>query len=1181
MFKRLNISTKITLLVVAIVIISVLPISLVSYYQSKNSIEARYLETIRALAIVKKQKIEAYVTQMEASLDFGRRIPTVANFLIAEQKQNPLLLVEDESNGISLDSLEQNVSYPKSSESINTTLENISITIEEAFEINQIYLLANDGKIIYKAKGREGISRRVGERIERIDLSLIDDDQIYFSEVYIGGNLEDNKTKDYYFLAYCRVTDEDDKPIGVLVYEVDMIYINKLIRDAAGLGETGEITLVRNYENQVRYLNRLDGKTKGEKIVIDALEVVEVGGYAEKAVSGKAGYRQDVIDYRGEKVLATWEYINELDWGIIVKVDMREVQLPTDRLRWTLIIASLAVIIIAIVIGILFSQLLIGPIFKLLKIIDLLANGELPQKIKLGVSDEIGEMANHLNDLVESLRNTAQFALQIGRGEYDAQFTPKSDNDSLGLALLSMRENIQLSNQRDEERNWIINGKAEIANILSKTTDIERLGEEVIEHVIKKIGAVQGAFYTVNTINPRENEEIFIELNASYAYNKKKYLNGKYKFKEGLIGQAAIEQDTILRTEVPENYVTITSGLLGDKKPSALLIRPLMTVVDRQEQVLGAIEFAGFSNFDQRSVHFVEEVSEIIARTVFNIKVNEETAELLKLSEQNAEELAYNQAVLEQNAEVMEATRKELDRKNKELEQQIEEVQRANDKTRLLLENASEVITIYKENAEITYISPSVEKILGYSMDEMIGLSDITFISDGKSSFRDMFQSLILEPDEKRTIQYRYQTKDGGEIWLEATGTNLLSDPAIQGIVVNSRDITERRRAEEEERKRGAMQALSENSPDLITRISKDDTIFYINPVIEEYTGKNTDFYLQKQLQELEMNEKILNSWVNLLTEVREKDRKVSDEIDFPSKTMGDRIMQVNAIPEYNEQQKQESVLIVSHDVTERKRIELEIAYNNKRIQESINYAKRIQQSIVPDNSELHSYFPESFILYKPRDVVSGDFPWMLRQHDSIYIAAVDCTGHGVPGALISLIGYFLLNNIIDGGASEPGKILDLLDKAVTHTLRQGREDATTRDGMDIALCRIDKNKKQIEYAGAHRPFYMYDTEGNLTETKGDPFPVGGGQYKNRTTFKNKVIDYKPGERFYIFSDGFPDQFGGEQNRKYSPRRIKRFLEENHKLNMPDLYQKMDQNFEDWKGSNKQTDDVLMIGIEL
>lgn len=1180
MFTRLNISTKITLLVVAIVIISVLPISLVSYYQSKNSIEARYLETIRALAIVKKQKIEAYVTQIEASLDFGRKIPTVTNYLIAEQTQSPILSAIDTLSVNSPDSVQEfnsDISY----QDISTTLENISTTIEDAFEINQIYLLDNEGNITYKARGREGISRNVGKRIERIDLSSIDDDKIHFSEVYAGEKSIDSQTKDYYFLAYARVIDDEDRNIGVLVYEVDMIYVYKLIRDAAGLGETGEITLVRNYDNQVRYLNRLDGKVNNEKMVIDALEVVEVGGYAEKAVSGKSGYRQNVVDYRKEKVLATWEYINTLDWGLIVKVDMKEVEEPTSELRTILLIASGLVIIIAITIGIFFSQFLIRPIFSLLKIIDLMANGELPEKIRLGVSDEIGEMANHLNDLVESLRNTAQFALQIGRGEYDAQFAPKGDNDSLGLALLSMRENIQLSNQRDEERNWIINGKAEIANILSKTTDIERLGEEVIEHIIKKIGAVQGAFYTVNTINPRENEEIFIELNASYAYNKKKYLNGKYKFKEGLIGQAAIEQDTILRTEVPENYVTITSGLLGDKKPSALLIRPLMTVVDRQEQVLGAIEFAGFSNFDQRSVHFVEEVSEIIARTVFNIKVNEETAQLLKISEENAKELAYNQAVLEQNAEVMEATRKELDKNNRELEKKIEEVQRANDKTRLLLENASEVITIYKENAEITYISPSVEKILGYTMEEMIGISDITFISDGKSAFRDMFQSLILEPDERRTIQYRYQTKDGGEIWLEATGTNLLSDPAIQGIVVNSRDITERRRAEEEERKRGQMQALSENSPDLITRISRDDTIFYINPVIEEYTGKNTEFYLQKQLQELDMNEKILNSWVNLLDEVREKDRKVSDEIDFPSTTMGDRIMQVNAIPEYNEQEKQESVLIVSHDVTERKRIELEIAYNNKRIQESINYAKRIQQSIVPDNKDLQKFFIESFILYKPRDVVSGDFPWMLRQDDNIYIAAVDCTGHGVPGALISLIGYFLLKNIIEGGVSEPGKILDILDQEVTKTLRQNEEDATTRDGMDIALCKINKSTNKMEYAGAHRPLYMYDKEGNLTETKGDPFPVGGGQYKNRTNFKNKVIDYNIGERLYIFSDGFPDQFGGEQNRKYSPRRIRRFLEENHDLNMQDLYHKMDQNFEDWKGNNKQTDDVLLIGIEL
>ncbi|NJL15061.1 MAG: PAS domain S-box protein [Microscillaceae bacterium] len=324
-------------------------------------------------------------------------------------------------------------------------------------------------------------------------------------------------------------------------------------------------------------------------------------------------------------------------------------------------------------------------------------------------------------------------------------------------------------------------------------------------------------------------------MNASYAYHKKKYLQASFRFAEGLVGQAAAEQDSILRTEIPDHYLTISSGLLGDKKPKCLLITPLIT----NETVYGVLEFAGFQRFGSREVEFVKEISELIARTVFNIKVKENTERLLRESQKISRELQSSQEVLRQNAEVMVATQEQLQLTNQALQNQIKEVQKATDRTRLLLENASEVITIYEADATIRYISPSVEKILGYTQDEMIGFKDIAYVHpSGVDAYEQMFKDLIERPDERVTVEFSYYTKSGERIWLEATGTNLLADPAIQGIVLNTRDITERRAAEREQRLRGQMQALSENSPDLITRISKEGTVFYINPTIEIYTGK-------------------------------------------------------------------------------------------------------------------------------------------------------------------------------------------------------------------------------------------------------------------------------------------------------------------------------------------------------
>ncbi|NOS91055.1 MAG: SpoIIE family protein phosphatase, partial [Cyclobacteriaceae bacterium] len=326
--------------------------------------------------------------------------------------------------------------------------------------------------------------------------------------------------------------------------------------------------------------------------------------------------------------------------------------------------------------------------------------------------------------------------------------------------------------------------------------------------------------------------------------------------------------------------------------------------------------------------------------------------------------------------------------------------------------------------------------------------------------------------------------------------------------------------------------------------------------------------------------ESILNQWLSIVEQVNTSNDKVSVEMDFPSE-IGNRVMQVNAIPEYDDQENIESVLVVSHDITERKEIELEIQNKNKKINDSINYAKRIQNAILPNTRLINKALPDSFILYKPRDVVSGDFPWFVQIKNDIFIAAVDCTGHGVPGALLSLIGYFLLNDIVRSRKiTEPGKILDLLDEGVTQTLRQDQEDSATKDGMDIALCRINTETKTVEYAGAHRPLYFMKG-GVMDEVKGNKFPIGGGIYKNQTNFTTTRLELGKGDSFYFSSDGFPDQFGGPEVRKFGPKKTREIIDRVHTKSMKDAAEVFDNEWETWKGEHKQTDDVLLIGIKL
>ena len=490
----------------------------------------------------------------------------------------------------------------------------------------------------------------------------------------------------------------------------------------------------------------------------------------------------------------------------------------------------------------------------------------------------------------------------------------------------------------------------------------------------------------------------------------------------------------------------------------------------------------------------------------------------------------------------------------------------------------AEVITIYGEDRSIRYISPAVESVLGYKQVEMMGESDLEKVHpDHQASFNHIFSRLQENPDEKIKIRYAYQTKEGNYIWMESTGLNRMSDPGINGFLLTSNDITARMLDEQAHRMRSKIQALSENSPDLIIRL-EEDTITYINPVIEYYTGRAPVAFLNKKARTTGLDPTILESWRKIVENVSSSGGKIILEMDFPT-AMGKRVMQVHAIPEYDENTDLESVLVVSHDITERKKIELEIQYQNKKITESINYAKRIQTAILPNSRLINRILPNSFILYKPRDVVSGDFPWFAQVKNDIYMAAVDCTGHGVPGALLSLVGYFLLNDIVRSRRiTEPGKILDLLDEGVSLTLRPD-EDAGTKDGMDISLCKINLEGKEVEYAGAHRPLYIM-RDGELEEIKGNKFPIGGGIFKNQTNFTNNKIKLNSGDSIYFCSDGFCDQFGGPNDQKFGTRQLRELIGKVHTMPMKEALLIFDEQWETWKGRQKQTDDMLLIGVK-
>jgi PAS domain S-box-containing protein len=1149
MMKNITISTKITLLILLVSLVAVTAISFFTYDYILKTNQEKHLTNLSVIADNKAGYFNSYFDKIVTS------VKTIQQSDEVKAIGGTSTTVASDGGGADLFALMGGYDQPSAdSAATGDPVQALLAKQKEIYGFDEIVIIGHSGTIIKSSEGKSG--------------NFLDPDGLTFHEGQKGiyFSIIQKDSTGYKSFVAAPLTTEDGAHL--VIGRINLSSTFAILQDYRGLGESGEVLLAQydSINHKISLVGPIRHDYTTTAFSADDKRVENVKNATEGSV-----FKTETKDYRGENVLEIPRKIDHVNLVLLTKMDKWEVNGQHGKLVNTLLYASLCIVALTTLLSMIFSRALTRPLLDMRNKLTLVAQGMLPEHANGHSKDEFGQMGMKVDELVETLKGNADFAKRIGEGKYDTQFRPASDNDLLGMSLITMRNNLIENEKRDKERNWIVRGVAEISEILRMHDSIDELGEDVIKFILDKVGAIQGAFYVVN--EDQAGKQI-IEMRASYAYGRKKYLKAKFKFAEGLVGQAVAEKDTVLRTEIPDDYITITSGILGDQRPKCIMIVPLIT----NEEVYGVLEFAGFKKFDASQVKFVQELSLILARTIFNIKVNERTRRLLAESQAMSTELKEKQEVLRQNAEEMQATQEELQRSNQKLEEQIEEVNRTQKRMQLLLENASEVITIYEEDESIRYISPSVETILGYGQKEMIGKSDIDKVHpDHRNTFADIFTKMKEHPDRKITVQYEYKAKDGSYMWLESAGTNCMSNPAIHGYILNSRDITERRRAEQEQRMRSKMQALSENSPDLITRL-EDGLISYINPVIEAYTGKEPADFLNKKAKETELDNVVLEGWLNIVEQVNASNGKVATEMDFPS-LLGKRVMQVNAIPEFDETAKLESVLVVSHDITERKMIELEIQAKNKKITESINYAKRIQTAILPNTKLINRALPDSFILYKPRDVVSGDFPWFVQIKDDIFIAAVDCTGHGVPGALLSLIGYFLLNDIVRSRKiTEPGKILDLLDEGVTTTLRQD-EDSTTKDGMDIALCKINLVAGEVEYAGAHRPLYIMKN-GMMEEIKGNKFPIGGGIFKNQTNFTNTKIQLSKGDSIYFSSDGFPDQFGGPEGRKFGPKKTREIVERVHKQPMKEAIQVFDQEWEGWRGDHKQTDDVLLIGIK-
>ncbi len=301
------------------------------------------------------------------------------------------------------------------------------------------------------------------------------------------------------------------------------------------------------------------------------------------------------------------------------------------------------------------------------------------------------------------------------------------------------------------------------------------------------------------------------------------------------------------------------------------------------------------------------------------------------------------------------------------------------------------------------------------------------------------------------------------------------------------------------------------------------------------------------------------------------------DTLGYSLIKMRDNLAENERSLEKKVQERTEEVVRQKEEI-EHKNSELEILY--KQVTDSILYAKRIQEAILPPENIIKSLVPKSFVLFKPKDIVSGDFYWFDKKGKNIYFSAVDCTGHGVPGAFMSLVGHNILKDIvINTKLDKPGEMLNRMRDDVVKTLHADTDENRAKDGMDMTLCSINYDTLELQYAAAYNPLYII-RNGELKEYPANKFPIGAfiGEKKS---FDNHSIQLEKGDIIYVFSDGYADQFGGEKGKKFMVGNFRKLLLKISASPIEEQKHLLDEAMKQWQGSHEQVDDVLIIGVQV
>jgi len=794
LIKDASLKKKLTLYSIVIIILSSAVINIVSISKSKIALSESITNNLVNVAQLKADKIAHIFKTLSPSLSFAQNFPEV--------KQQFLKLKSNYSS-MNYDSI-----YETSRE-----LDGFLSIFREEYSYDNVQLVTKEGEIIFGSYSKGSLGN-IGVQFKYFGTKYFKNS---LSKEVITPVFKSNGKFFVYFLA--PVFDRDLKTTGVIACKYEMSDVFSVVLDYTGLGETGETLLGEIRGDEVVFLNPLRHDPNAalkRKVMMGSESALPI----QESASGNNGNGFDV-DYRGEEVIAAWVAIPGLDWGLVSKIDVSEAYAPIYALQYQIIFATLIILIIAFVIAIYFANNISKPILNLESSLFELGQGKLPPPIEHRSKDEIGMMIVATNKLIGALGDTAEFADKIGSNELEAEFTPLGDEDVLGKSLLNMRGKLKEAKEFEFKRNWVTKGLAQFASVLRENNDnLENLSIEIITGIVKYLNANQGGIFIKND----DVRDPKMELIATYAYDRRKYQEKTFSMGEGLIGQCWQEGERIYLTDIPQGYLTITSGL-GEASPTSVLLIPLHV----NEQTHGVIEVASFEEFEEYQIEFIEKLAESIASTISNTKTNLNTTYLLQESKEMTEEMRAQEEEMRQNMEEMQATQEEMERSKIEMEYAQTEMKNI----KYALYNSA-IVSETDRKGVITKVNKRFCDISGYTEDELVGQPHnmVRHPDMPKEAFKDMWST--IGRGKVWMGRVKNLRKDGSFYWVLASISPIIGkDDKPESYFAIRFDITNQVAQEQEmEQSMEMMQATFESFSELGSE--KDKLIKELTEEIKE-----------------------------------------------------------------------------------------------------------------------------------------------------------------------------------------------------------------------------------------------------------------------------------------------------------------------------------------------------------